>query len=104
MELQNEDGTKENRRVNQSKLRKNPDNWHDVVIPGLDRRNDVPTVPERKTDSNEPVKFKRNAEPEIWPDKEEGPSLNKQLLPHPDDQQARELFGDTDDEFPDEFD
>merc|ERR1712078_78935 len=29
--------------VNQSKIRKNPDNWHDVVIPGLHGRDDVPT-------------------------------------------------------------
>ena len=31
--------------VNQSKLRKNPDPWHDVVIPGLDGKDAVPTVP-----------------------------------------------------------
>ncbi len=32
-------------RVNQSKIRKNPDPWHDVVIPGLERRDAVVTVP-----------------------------------------------------------
>ena len=32
-------------RVNQSKLRKNPDNWHDVVIPGLHGRDGTVTVP-----------------------------------------------------------
>ena len=31
--------------VNQSKLRKNPDPWHDVVIPGLEGRDGVVTVP-----------------------------------------------------------
>ena len=42
VEVQFSDGT---RKVNQSKLRKNPDPWHDVVIPGLDGRDDMPTVP-----------------------------------------------------------
>ena len=42
--------------VNQSKLRKNPDNWHDVVIPGLDGRDAVPTVPGLYDD---PVKVPR---------------------------------------------
>ena len=32
-------------RVNNSKLRKNPDDWHDVVIPGLEGRDGTPTVP-----------------------------------------------------------
>ena len=32
-------------RVNQTKVRKNPDPWHDVVIPGLEGRDAVPTVP-----------------------------------------------------------
>ena len=32
-------------RVNKSKLRKNPDNWHDVVTPGLQGKDGVPTVP-----------------------------------------------------------
>jgi len=32
-------------RVNQSKIRKNPDNWHDVVIPGLHGRDGVVIVP-----------------------------------------------------------
>jgi len=32
-------------KVNQSKMRKNPDPWHDVVIPGLEGRDDHPTVP-----------------------------------------------------------
>jgi hypothetical protein len=32
-------------RVNQSKIRKNPDNWHDVVIPGLAGRDGTVTVP-----------------------------------------------------------
>jgi len=32
-------------RVNMSKLRKNPDPWHDVVIPGVDNRDAVVTVP-----------------------------------------------------------
>ena len=31
--------------VNQSKIRKNPDPWHDVVIPGVDGRDDYCTVP-----------------------------------------------------------
>ena len=37
--------------VNQSKLRKNPDPWHDVVIPGVDGRNDYPTVPGEHPDT-----------------------------------------------------
>ena len=32
-------------RVNQSKIRKNPDNWHDVVTPGMHGRDDTVTVP-----------------------------------------------------------
>jgi len=32
-------------RVNESKLKLNPDPWHDVVIPGLDNRDTVVTVP-----------------------------------------------------------
>ena len=32
-------------RVNQSKIRKNPDNWHDVVIPGMHGRDGIVTVP-----------------------------------------------------------
>ena len=32
-------------RVNQTKLRKNPDPWHDVVIPGLEGRDAIVTVP-----------------------------------------------------------
>ncbi len=39
-------------RVNQSKMRNNPDEWHGVVIPGLDGRDGVvivsPEVPERQ--------------------------------------------------------
>ena len=31
--------------VNQSKIRKNPDPWHDVMIPGLLNRDGVPVVP-----------------------------------------------------------
>ena len=31
--------------VNQSKIRKNPDKWHDVVIPGLEGRDGVPEYP-----------------------------------------------------------
>ena len=31
--------------VNQSKIRRNPDPWHDVVIPGVDGHDGVPTVP-----------------------------------------------------------
>ena len=32
-------------RVNQSKIRKNPDPWHDVVIPGVTGRDEEVTVP-----------------------------------------------------------
>ena len=32
--------------VNQSKIRKNPDPWHDVVVPGVDGRDDYCTVPD----------------------------------------------------------
>ena len=35
----------ESYRVNQSKLRKNPDPWPDVVIQGVDNRDTVATVP-----------------------------------------------------------
>ena len=33
--------------VNQSKIGKNPDPWHDVVIPGVDGRDDYCTVPQQ---------------------------------------------------------
>ena len=41
-------------RVNQSKIRKNPDPWHDVVIPGLEGRDDSPTVPVETVVAEEP--------------------------------------------------
>jgi len=40
-------------RVNSSKVRLNPDPWHDVVVPGLQGRDAVPTVPTRQNNVGE---------------------------------------------------
>ena len=62
-------------RVNSTKLRKNPDNWHDMVIPGLEGRDDTPTVPgEQDRSSADYSSFKassrilleRKGLPKLW--------------------------------------
>ena len=74
------------KQVNQTKLRKNPDMWHDVVIPGMDRRNGKPTVPQaipingdaenhraRREEPKVPVVTKRLTHKQTYPPKEEPP-------------------------------
>ena len=62
-------------RVNSTKLRENPDNWHDMVIPGLEGRDDTPTVPgEADTSSTDHsslqaslrVSLERKGSPKLW--------------------------------------
>ena len=80
--------------VNQSKLRKNPDNWHDVVIPGLTGRDGTVTVPSdahpspsrrlNKKTSPASIDFQRppsvNADPVIPPTRNPE-SVNTEILP-----------------------
>ena len=47
-----------NARTNQSNIRKNPDEWHDVVIPGLDGKAGVVTVP--------PEAQEEEVHPSLW--------------------------------------
>ena len=91
-------------RVNQTKLRKNPDNWHDVVIPGLDRRNDVPTVPERVPGTNESFKFRKDQykqlvdDTELRPTSETGPKLGGKILEPETEDERGDLFENSDDD------
>ena len=54
--------------VNQSKIRKNPDPWHDVVIPGVDGRDDYCTVPGGELDAEPAVPLEAPPTPILQPE------------------------------------
>ena len=101
-------------RVNQSKIRKNPDNWHDVVIPGLHGRDGVVTVPSlenKNMPSQRPTKrIMKKTSPGGIPKPTPSPSTpimvdpvyEPQVSPDFEDEET-ELFGDFQDSTDENF-